>query len=47
MQTVALKRGYKEVELSWILENNKGMRNILEKAGAKAYKRYRIFSKKL
>ena len=47
MQTVALKRGYKEVELSWILENNKGMRNILESVGAKVYKRYRIFRKTL
>jgi hypothetical protein len=45
MQTVALKRGYKEVELSWILESNKGMRNILESTGAKVYKRYRIFNK--
>jgi hypothetical protein len=47
LQTVALKRGYQEVELSWILESNKGMRNILESAGARAYKRYRIFSKHL
>ena len=45
MQTVAFKRGYQEVELSWILEDNKGMRNIIESIGAKAYKRYRIFSK--
>lgn len=47
LQEVNLKRGYKEVELSWILENNTGMRNIIESIGAKAYKRYRIFSKSL
>ena len=41
------KRGVKEVELSWILDDNEGMRNILDSIGAKVYKRYRIYSKEL
>ena len=39
--------GVKEVELSWILDDNKGMRNILESLGGVVYKRYRIFAKDL
>ena len=42
-----LKRAYEHVEMSWILESNKGMRNMIENIGAKAYKRYRIFNKVL
>jgi hypothetical protein len=33
--------------MSWILETNKGMRNMIEHIGGEAYKRYRIFSKTL
>ena len=43
----ALKRGLKEVELSWILEDNMGMRSIIESLGGRVYKTYRIYSKKL
>ena len=43
----ALKRGLKEVELSWILEDNMGMRNIIESLGGRVYKTYRIYSKQL
>ncbi len=43
----AVPYGIKESELSWILEDNKGMRNILEGLGATAYKRYRIYQKNL
>lgn len=42
-----LKRGIQEVELSWILEDNKVMRNILDSIGSRQYKRYRIFEKTL
>jgi hypothetical protein len=42
-----IKHGIKEVELSWILEDNKGMRNIIETMGGRAYKTYRIYSKEL
>ena len=45
VQEVALKRHYQRVEMSWILEENQGMRNMIEGIGGKAYKRYRIFAK--
>ena len=41
------KRGVQDVELSWILEDNTGMRNILEAIGGIPYKRYRIYEKHL
>ena len=47
LQQPALKRGLKEVELSWILEDNMGMRNIIESINGRVYKTYRIYSKKL
>lgn len=42
-----IRRGVREVELSWILEDNAGMRNIIETIGGVAYKRYRIYEKGL
>jgi GNAT superfamily N-acetyltransferase len=42
-----VRRGIKYAELSWILEDNKGMRNILDGIGGKVYKRYRIYGKQL
>ena len=47
LQAPAIKRGIKRTELSWILEDNEGMRSILDGVGAKAYKRYRIYAKEL
>jgi hypothetical protein len=41
------RRGIREVEMSWILEDNDGMRNIIETLGGSAYKRYRIYEKNL
>ena len=38
-------RGVREVELSWILEDNSGMRSIIEAIGGQVYKRYRIYEK--
>ena len=46
-QQPAIKLGIKEVELSWILEDNMGMRGIIEFLGGKVYKTYRIYSKDL
>ena len=41
-------RGIKEVEMSWILENNSGMRGFLEHVvGCSIYKRYRVYQKTL
>jgi hypothetical protein len=46
-QQHGINRGIKEVELSWILEDNMGMRAIIESVGGRAYKTYRIYSKQL
>ena len=43
-----LKRhGVKGIELSWILEDNAGMRSIIESIGGRAYKRYRVYEREL
>ena len=42
-----IDRGVNEVEMSWILEENTSMRNIIESLGSEAYKRYRIYQKDL
>ena len=42
-----IDRGIEDVELSWILEDNQGMRSILERAGSRLYKTYRIYRKQL
>jgi len=39
--------GIRKVELSWILEDNRPMRHILERLGARAYKTYRVCGKAL
>ena len=44
-QSVA--RGIDSVEMSWILENNAGMRNIIETIGGRVSKRYRMYEKNL
>ena len=40
-------RGARMVETSWILEDNDGMRNIIETIGGQAYKTYRVYQKEL
>jgi hypothetical protein len=40
-----IERGIREVELSWILEDNAGMRNIIESIGGEAYKTYRLYER--
>ena len=47
VQEAIKKRGIKEVEMSWILEDNAGMRNIIETTGGVVYKRYNIYQKQL
>lgn len=42
-----IRRNIRNVELSWILENNSGMRNIIETCGGAISKRYRIYEKSL
>lgn len=43
----SLAQGIVHGELSWILEDNHAMRNILEAIGCTIYKRYRIYQKAL
>lgn len=40
-------RGIMHVEMSWILEDNQGMRSILDAIGSRLYKRYRMYEKTL
>jgi hypothetical protein len=47
LEQPARRVGIKCVEMSWILENNHGMRNIIERVGGKISKRYRMYSKGL
>jgi hypothetical protein len=42
-----LPRGYRDIEMSWILENNDKMNAILRMAGATIYKTYRVYQKLL
>ncbi len=42
-----ISRGLKRVEASWILEQNQGMRNIMEQVGGFVTKRYRMYQKSL
>lgn len=39
--------GFREAELSWILEDNLPMRRMIEATGAEAYKTYRVYEKAL
>ncbi|MDH4223110.1 MAG: hypothetical protein OEV55_06165 [candidate division Zixibacteria bacterium] len=43
----AMKKGYKWGEMSWILEDNFLQNHTLENFGAKLYKKYRIYEKKI
>ena len=47
VQDAAIRHGLQKMELSWILEDNMGMRNILEAISGRVYKTYRIYSKNL
>ena len=42
-----IAKGGECVEMSWILEQNKGTRNIIEKFGGKITKRYHMYEKQL
>ena len=43
----AIKLGINAMELFWILEDNMGMRKIIESISGRAYKTYRIYQKQL
>ena len=40
-------RGTERSELSWILEDNRPMRRLIEKFGGQPYKTYRVYAKNL
>ncbi len=42
-----IRKGIEEVEMSWILEDNEAMKNIIETLGGQCSKRYRIYRKLL
>lgn len=43
----SIKQGLQAAEYSWILEDNKPMRHILEGLNARIYKTYRVFGKQI
>ena len=47
MNAPTLRHGVIAGELSWILEDNAGMRSILERLGGTVTKRYRLYEKSL
>jgi hypothetical protein len=47
VRRLGVKYGAKGVELSWILDDNTGMRNIIESLGGEVYKCYRLYGKDL
>jgi len=46
-QEFVIERGSKFGELGWILEDNVGMRNMLESIGCRIYKTYRIYEREI
>jgi len=47
LREAARSRGIERVELSWILEDNRAMRHVIESLGAVPYKTYRLYEKAL
>jgi len=47
IQQAVMDYGFKKLELSWILEDNIGMRGIIKDCGGREYKTYRIYGKEL
>ncbi|MDO9111324.1 MAG: acyl-CoA N-acyltransferase [Desulfatirhabdiaceae bacterium] len=46
-EVVRKKEKYRSLELGWTLEDNASINSLIEEAGAKIYKKYRIFRKSL
>jgi hypothetical protein len=47
VEVVRKKKKYRSLELGWTLEDNQAVNTLLEEAGARPYKKYRIFRKPL
>lgn len=46
-RTASVRHGLERMEMSWILESNQGMRNIIDTIGGRVNKRYRMYEKGL
>ena len=46
-EVVRKKEKYHYLELGWTLEDNESINSLIEEAGAKIYKKYRIYRKSL
>jgi RimJ/RimL family protein N-acetyltransferase len=42
-----LAKGYRRLEMSWVLENNLPMNRVLQKLGARIAKTYRLYEYRL
>jgi GNAT superfamily N-acetyltransferase len=47
LRSECLRHRVHDVELSWVLETNRGVRSLLEAFGAEVYKRYRLYSRQI
>lgn len=47
LREAGVRYGARDIELSWILEDNVAMREIIEDVGGREYKRYRIYGRDL
>jgi hypothetical protein len=46
-EVVRQKKKYRSLEMGWTLEDNEAVNTLIEDAGARPYKKYRIFRKQL
>jgi hypothetical protein len=46
-EVVRQKKKYRSLEMGWTLEDNEAVNTLIEEAGARPYKKYRIFRKPL
>ena len=46
-ETARKQKKYQYLEMGWTLEDNESINSLVEEAGGKRYKKYRIFRKSL
>lgn len=47
MQDVSKRKGVRTLDISWVLEDNKGITELVERGNGRVYKVFRIYGKKL
>ena len=47
LRAPGIAKGLKEIEMSWILDDNSAMKNIISILGGRLSKRYRVYEKDL